>query len=411
MGEELATFLVNNNLTLEERFDLEHLLINNPILNYKRYNNYLLDILNKSKNNNPIFQIKEVEEIGRTNFNYPIRHFTAGIGNKHIVMNASTHGCEIITVSFVLELMNMIAESNPMFINILNEVTIHFIPLLNPEGFIVATSAIDYIFKDKTNDEKLKIMTEYMQNYRQDDRNVNEHPEIREQKLHRKTFESCTADCIGDEHKELRESIRNLINKYNLPQGVLGIWSSNGMGVDLNKNHPFNFDFYKKDRENNPYLNDRYNDIDRSTPGPIGYIGDSLESNDAIENKHFLKFIETLKNDIVGIFLYHSVGGLIYAEVNPELPRPEESINNTHVAASVYSFYTSYKVIEEVSIVAFNGYLRSKYNDAVVLLVELSRIPANPIGTFVNPYNYKYTIHTNCEAFVKTGEKISKLLK
>ena len=347
----------------------------------------------------------------KTNFNYPIRHFTTGIGKKHIVANANTHGCEIITVSFILELMNKIAESNPMFSNLLNEVTIHFITLLNTERFIICTSAIDHIFNGKHDYEKLKIMMEYIKNSRQDDRNANDNSKIRGQKLHRKTFESCTVDCIGDEHRELRENIRHLINKYNLPKGVLGTWSANGRGVDLNKNHPFNFAFYKKDRELNPYLNDRYNDIDRSTPGPIGYIGDSLESNDAIENKHFLKFIETLKNDIVGIFLYHSVGGLIYAEVNPELPRPEESINNTHVAASVYSFYTSYKVIEEVSIVAFNGYLRSKYNDAVVLLVELSRIPANPIGTFVNHYNYEYTIHTNCEAFVKAGEKILQFKK
>ena len=411
VGVELATYLFLNNLTLEERFDLEHLLLADPILNYEKYNSYIEIILNKSSNNKKIYQIKEEKELGKTNFDYSIRHFRVGIGQKHIIVNGNTHGCEIITASFVLELMNKIAEQDSMFEHILNEITIHFIPLLNPEGFIISTSAIDYVFKGKNDKEKLDIMIEYLENAKKDDVNINTEKN-KNQKLHRKTFENCTPDCISDEHRNLRENIRKLIKDYNLPSSILGTWSANGMGVDLNKNHPFNFDFYKKDREENPYPQfDRNDDIDRSKPGPIGYIGDSLDSNDSIENKLFLQFIERLHSDTLGIFLYHSVGGMIFAEVNKELPRTEESIYNTNEAAKEYSHYTSYKIINEVPIMAFNGYLRSKYNAISVLLIELSRIRANPIGTFSNPYNYKYTIHTNCEAFAKTSEKMLRLFK
>jgi len=70
-------------------------------------------ILKKSENNESIYKITEVEPLGYTNFNYPIRHFKTGKGNKHIITNPLTHGCELITVSFVLELMNKIANQDP----------------------------------------------------------------------------------------------------------------------------------------------------------------------------------------------------------------------------------------------------------------------------------------------------------
>ncbi len=183
------------------------------------------------------------------------------------------------------------------------------------------------------------------------------------------------------------------------------------MGVDLNKNHPYNFDFYKKDREKNPYLLDSASDIDRSKKGPIGYIGDSLQSNDSIENKLFLKFVESLKEDLIGIYLYHSVGGLVYAEVNKELPRSEKSIENTKKSAETYSLYSDFKIINQVSIMAFNGYLRSTYDNTIVLLIELGKISGNPFSPFMNPYNYKYTIYTNCNAIIKTSEKMFELSK
>lgn len=141
----IATYLYENNLSLEERFELEKQFFDDPILDYNRYNEYIDLILKKSKNNNSIYKITEEEPLGYTNFNYPLRHFKAGKGDKHIIVNSLTHGCELITVSFTLELMNKIANRNPNYKNLLTNTTIHFIPLLNPEGFIIFQLSV-YIF-------------------------------------------------------------------------------------------------------------------------------------------------------------------------------------------------------------------------------------------------------------------------
>lgn len=102
-----------------------------------------------------------------------MRYFTVGIVKKHMVVNATTHGCEIITTSLTLELMNKIAMQNSLFEDLLNKVTIHFIPLMNPEGFIISTSAVDFVLKNKTERVKFNIMVECLQNARQYDVNVN----------------------------------------------------------------------------------------------------------------------------------------------------------------------------------------------------------------------------------------------
>ena len=68
----------------------------------------------------------------------PIRHFTLGNGKKHIIVTAGQHSNEIITVTFVFNLMNYLIKNNISF----ESLTIHFIPILNPEGYLINTSAI-----------------------------------------------------------------------------------------------------------------------------------------------------------------------------------------------------------------------------------------------------------------------------
>ena len=83
--------------------------------------------------------ITEVSPIGYTsNEKLPIRHFTLGNGSKQVVVAGSQHANEIITVTFVLNLMSYLVKNNIVF----EDLTIHFIPILNPEGYVVISSAI-----------------------------------------------------------------------------------------------------------------------------------------------------------------------------------------------------------------------------------------------------------------------------
>ena len=103
--------------------------------------------------------IKEVEPIGYTDLEkLPIRHFTLGSGNKHIVVSASQHSNELITTTFVLYLMNFLVNNNVIF----EDLTIHFIPILNPLGYIVNTSAVRGILPRGTNrDQAIKFCYEF----------------------------------------------------------------------------------------------------------------------------------------------------------------------------------------------------------------------------------------------------------
>ena len=83
--------------------------------------------------------ITEREPIGWTaNEKLPIRHFTLGSGPKQVVVTGGQHANEIITVTFIIELMNYLSKNNIVF----EDLTIHFIPMLNPEGYVVISSAI-----------------------------------------------------------------------------------------------------------------------------------------------------------------------------------------------------------------------------------------------------------------------------
>lgn len=75
------------------------------ILDYNEVNK-ILDSFNNTS-------IKENEPLNYTeNAKLPIRYFTLGNGNKHIVVTAAWHSNEIITTSFVIELMQYLINNN-----------------------------------------------------------------------------------------------------------------------------------------------------------------------------------------------------------------------------------------------------------------------------------------------------------
>ena len=133
----------------------------------------LLEKLNSMKN------ITKQNSI-TTRLGYSIPYYTYGSGENHIVFVGGTHGSEIISVDFVLNLMDKISNKKDIFKNINeDDYTFHFIPVQNPEGFIVSTSAVRTLIpKNMEIDKVQKICKDYYYKYREDDINSKENPDF-----------------------------------------------------------------------------------------------------------------------------------------------------------------------------------------------------------------------------------------
>lgn len=111
----------------------------NLIKNYKQVQEKLKKIVSLEK-------VKKEEPIGYTTFGFPIEHYSLGEGKKHIILEAGVHGCEIITVDFLLQLMEEMSNGKDDKKWNTKEYKFHFFPLMNPEGYIISTSAIQALF-------------------------------------------------------------------------------------------------------------------------------------------------------------------------------------------------------------------------------------------------------------------------
>ena len=76
----------------------------NKILAYEQTINKLNNILSKGF-------IKKTDDIGTTEHGFKINQYLLGNGNKNIVITGATHGCEIITTDFILNLMDGISDN------------------------------------------------------------------------------------------------------------------------------------------------------------------------------------------------------------------------------------------------------------------------------------------------------------
>lgn len=75
------------------------------------------------------------EEIGRSHDGRGIVLMKAGRGQKNILLTAGVHGRETINPSVLLALLQIYCENNRDF---LEEYTLYVVPLLNPDGYMVA---------------------------------------------------------------------------------------------------------------------------------------------------------------------------------------------------------------------------------------------------------------------------------
>lgn len=353
------------------------------ILDYNEVNK-ILDSFNNTI-------VKENEPLNYTeNAKLPIRYFTLGNGNKHIVVTAAWHSNEIITTSFVIELMQYLVNNNYQF----NNLKIHFIPILNPEGYLINTSAIKRKLPSKN---ITNYCYEYYKNFKYDALNPNN-----KVKLHQLMFEDIDYTCIDNEYFILRDKVQEILSNH--PKGSIIDWSSNGNGIDLNSNT-----INKIVSQNEYNKQATYNNIRLDIPSPIGYPGNNKDNNFAqeIEILSLTTLLESLKDSIYGYFNYHSIGGIIYN-------RPESNDNfitlYNYLLSKYYQTYTNYKVIRNKSniITSVNDTLRIKYLGN--LLIELSPMMGNPIGVYGDINNYNNTINFNIKSFIYTLSSIDQIL-
>lgn len=368
----------------------------------------MLNILNSFNKN-----IKKQEPIGKTKFGCEINHYTYGNGEKHVIITAGTHSVELISINLVLEFMRKLENKE---INIKpDEYTLHFIPIVNPEGTIIVTSAIRTLIKKKvTEEEEQRICIQYYLNAKLDDKYANDYNN-RYEKLHHLMFQNATSECIPDKYKELKKNIKEIVKENKLPIGCLIDWSNNGNGIDLNSNVETGRYFDEIKDNKSIYMELRFNTLDLTKPGPIGRPFEGNEFKYELENRAILEFYKKLKekSNVVASFIYHACGGLVYYLEKQEQENPWDKEYNYYEynkkVAEIYSKTSDYKMIQS------HGYttLDTKLMTMVpgTLLIELSKIRANPLSQFIEnnkivKEGYTATINSNIEALIKTINNI-----
>ena len=342
--------------------------------------------------------ITEREPIGWTaNEKLPIRHFTLGSGPKQVVVTGGQHANEIITVTFVLNLMSYLVKNNIVF----EDLTIHFIPILNPKGYVVISSAIkERLGKNSTDSEKIKFCFDYYKAFRND--TINRDNPF---KQHQKIFEEINNNSIKG-YSILKDSVGEILIHH--PKGSIIDWASNGNGIDLNANTKINI---KKEGTLNKTI--AYNNIRADIPSPIGHPGNNQSKNftQEVEVISLQQLLDKLKNSCTMFLNYHSVGGLIYQ-------RPENDdkfiTSYNYILSKFYQENTiknasKYDIVKGQSgrAISVNDQLRQKYPGNI--LVELSPMGGNPIGPFGDPNNIKNTIESNIYSFIYTMSNLDKI--
>ena len=390
--------------------------------NILSYEEVLENLNNITDNPNTINQIIKQKPIGYSSFGYPISYYTFGNGVNNIVITGATHGNEIITTDFIIQLMKEISDGNTKFSFLnKNNYKLHFIPLLNPEGYIITTSAISQLITPDMSEHKIQeVITEYNKKYEEDDMNaiikLN-----RPFKEYQKMCENIDYTCIPDRHSKLKNSVKQICENNNVPKGALISWASNGMGIDLNSNSPYNPKLTLIQNGISSYSYLRYNNIVSTKPGPIGCPTRNSDGSFFLEpeNVAIQDLLLNLKhsNNLCAYLTYHSVAGEIYYK-----PYKESDIINTEIMsnldieeiynkkiASLYSAKTNYKLIDDIPTQSsFNDLLRIQSNGNI--LIELCEKGNNSLGAYIEP-EYTKTIQKNLEACAYVFEKIPNLKK
>ncbi len=389
------------------------------ILDYEQ----MLEMLSKLNSN----IIKEENPIGNSNFGEPIRHYSYGHGKYHVILTAGTHSSELITNVFLLRFMEKLSNKEISLDG--NLFTLHFFPILNPEGTIIVTSAIRTLISRESDDffEQLACLNYYL-NSRNDDYNAIKNGDASDKLIHL-TFKNSTFSCIEEKYEKLRNSMQNLLK--DLPEGIMINWSSNGIGVDLNSNIECG-EYVEKYKNNDIYYGGlRLNQINRFKLGPFGCPFKTKQYSIEPENEAILNFYNNLikNNIVVGSFIFHSCGGEVhYLDYMKEKNYWNENFGTHDILynrkiANKYADVANYKLYKPTTYTTFCSKLRCLLPGTIV--VEIGEVRSNPLSQFIDmnfaeyennasgemaklTHHYSNTIEKNTRAVVETINYMAK---
>ena len=375
------------------------------ILDYKQMNE-ILDGLDSQV-------IKKEKPIGYTYFGYPIDHYVYGHGDYHVIITGGTHSSELISNVFVIRFMEKLCNRE---IDIDEDLyTIHFIPIVNPEGTIIVTSAIrSLIPRDISDEEEQTYLLTYYRNSYIEGEYANKYRD-NDYKLQQMMFRHATPNIL--ENEKMKDYLNKLFKENNLPVGCMINWSSNGRGVDLNSNIETSSLIDRVASGEEIYADLHLNNIRRNKLGPLGCPYFSKKGEIEKENEALLNFYNEIKKNynLIGSFIYHSCGNIVYylgeaKEDNPWVNLTEEMRKYNYDVAKVYADETGYKLDGMEIYTTMDSKLKSLF--PVTLLVELGGVRATPLSQFMNldldgsaedfKWIYSKIIDSNTEAIIKT---------
>lgn len=389
--------------------------------------------------------IKEIESLGKTEHGLLIRHYVVGTGNEDIVITGATHGSEIITTDFVIRLMKNISIKKEQWEDILKNFKIHFIPILNPEGYLITTLAIRKLIpRDMPQVEAEKICKRYYNLYKQDDteeiaQQLEKHEEFKGLKRHQEMFKGIDYNIIPDKYKSIRDSLKEIFDKYpDLPRWCLHTWSANGNGIDIQANCKYNPKISQILQNESIFMNSlRHNNINISHPGPINCPFDKEKGfKTENETEAISNLLETLNKQgkLFAYINYHSTGGFVFQRppiVPDELSIFQDEILKKEITNYMFAKLYSNKTYKNIGIdengndkkqmsryiiktqssnaTSSNDIFRIMY--PIDLLIELSGMGGNPIGPYGDiKGNYTNAIKSNLEA-IKDTLKLAGIIK
>lgn len=383
-------------------------------MNYQDVNDRIEKLMHDKESIN---EIKKERPLGYTEYGLPIQHYTMGNGPKHIVISGSYHAAEIITTIFVVRLMEAMAKDAEFK---KDEYTLDFIPIVNPEGYLITTSMQDlYLGDNTTEEEKILEAKTYWASYRADAtipakvRN-GELPEtaMLEKKRYQALFDNVNLEEYLKDYPKIKESVLNIVQKNNYPVGVMAAWSANASGIDLSQNVPYNPAIKTLLEADGPVYNHlAYANTRKDIPGPVNTPCRNLEHfTFEAENLAMLNFMEELnakkEEEIIAYFNYHSVMGKMYQRPVKEdwllklynIDYEKKVIEN-YVSSRIFRSGNAYDIIESEDPYSYiNEFLRLRYG--IDIQVELSRMGSNPIGPLADPEVFEnVTVKPNIKAF------------
>ncbi len=345
------------------------------------------DEMNKILDNLDCKVIKKEKPIGYTYFGYPISHYVYGHGKYHVIITAGTHSSELISNVFLIRFMEKLCNKE-VYIDE-NLYTIHFIPIVNPEGTIIVTSAIRSLIPRNISDEEEQTycLTYYRNSYIEG-YYANKYGD-RDYKLQQMMFRYATTNILSDEHKLLKDYLNQLFKENDLPMGCMINWSSNGRGVDLNSNIECGSFVDRVESGEEIYASLHLNNIKRNKLGPLGCPYFSKKGEIEKENESLFRFYNEIKEkyDLIGSLIYHSCGNIIYYLGEDDKKNPWVKLNNkekksNYEVAKVYADKTGYKLDGKEIYTTMDSKLKSLF--PVTLLIELGGVRATPLSQFMD---------------------------